>query len=158
MFLAGAIVPAAAADMVTKAPAASVADTWWFYHGDVEFGGRFFANDPTKNGLASLGQKSFGKYYEYSDIKPGAFGDGWLNGRTKDGLYKFDIWADNVGYNDQHYEPGVSKAGEYYFDIGWDQTPHIYSTNAQTLYSGLGGGALVCRPGCRTPCSAMPGA
>jgi MtrB/PioB family decaheme-associated outer membrane protein len=147
LLLAGTIMPAAAADMVTKAPAASVADTWWVYHGDVEFGGRFFANDPNKNGLASLGQKSLGKYYEYSDIKPGVFGDGWLNGQTKDGLYNFDIWADNVGYNDQRYEAGVSKAGEYYFDIGWDQTPHIYSTNAQTLYSGLGGGALVLPPG-----------
>ena len=139
--------PVAAADMVTKAPAASIADTWWVYHGDVEFGGRFFANDPTKNGIASQGQKSLGKYYEYSDIKPGVFGGGWLNGQTKDGLYNFDIWADNVGYNDQHYEAGVSKAGEYYFDIGWDQTPHIYSTNAQTLYSGLGGSALVLPPG-----------
>jgi MtrB/PioB family decaheme-associated outer membrane protein len=147
LLLAGAIVPAAAADVVTKAPAASIADTWWVYHGDFELGGRFFANDPNKNGIASQGQKSLGKYYEYSDIKPGVFGDGWLNGQTKDGLYNFDIWADNVGYNDQHYEAGVSKAGEYYFDIGWDQTPHIYSTNAQTLYSGLGGGALVLPPG-----------
>ena len=145
--MAEAMLPVAAADMVTKAPAASVADTWWVYHGDVEFGGRFFANDPNKNGIASLGQKSLGKYYEYSDIKPGVFGDGWLNGQTKDGLYNFDIWADNVGYNDQRYEAGISKAGEYYFDIGWDQTPHIYSTNAQTLYSGLGGGALVLPPG-----------
>jgi MtrB/PioB family decaheme-associated outer membrane protein len=147
LFLTGTIVPAAAADMVTKAPAASIADTWWVYHGDVEFGGRFFTNDPNKSGIASQGQKSLGKYYEYSDIKPGVFGDGWLNGQTKDGLYNFDIWADNVGYNDQRYEAGVSKAGEYYFDIGWDQTPHIYSTNAQTLYSGLGGGALVLPPG-----------
>jgi len=145
--MAGAIMPAVAADMVTKAPAASIADTWWVYHGDVEFGGRFFANDPNKSGIASQGQKSLGKYYEYSDIKPGVFGDAWLNGQTKDGLYNFDIWADNPGYNDQRYEAGISKAGEYYFDVGWDQTPHIYSTNAQTLYSGLGGGALVLPPG-----------
>jgi len=147
LLLAGAFFPAAAADMVTKAPVASIADTWWVFHGDVELGGRFFANDPNKNGIASQGQKSLGKYYEYSDIKPGVFGNAWLNGQTKDGLYNFDIWAENPGYNDQRFEAGVSKAGEYYFDIGWDQTPHIYSTNAQTLYSGLGGNALVLPPG-----------
>ncbi len=103
----------------------------------------FFVNDPNKSGLASRGQKSLGKYYEYSDVKPGPFGDAWLNGQTKDGLYRFDIWGDNIGYNDQRYEALGSKAGEYYLGFEWDRTPHIYSTNAQTLYRGFGGPALV---------------
>ncbi len=131
---------ALASDMPVKAP--SVADTWWEFHGDIEAGGRFFGNNPTKNGVASAGQSSLGKYYEYSTIKPGAFLNGWLNAGSKDGLYKFDLSADNVGYSDQKFELNGSKAGEYYFTVGWDQTPHIYSTNAQTLYQGLGTGAL----------------
>jgi MtrB/PioB family decaheme-associated outer membrane protein len=135
-----ATVVLAADQMPVKA--ASVADTWWYYHGEVEFGGRFFANNPQKDGLASAGQSALGKYYEYSSIKPGAFVGGWLGTGSKNGLYKFDLWADNVGYSDQRFELGGSKAGEFYFTGIWDQTPHVYSTNAQTLYRGLGSGAL----------------
>ena len=131
---AASTTPAAA----QAANTASVADTWWAFHGDVEAGGRFFLNNPSKDGVASQGQKSLGKYYEYSDIKPGPFSDGWLNFGTKDGLWNVDVWADNVGYNDQHFEANGSKAGEYYLGVGWDQTPHVYSTNAQTLYNGVG--------------------
>lgn len=142
LILAAALTPSAIAQsaMPTKAP--SVADTWWYFHGDVEAGGRFFANNPTKNGIASQGQSSLGKYYEYSTIKPGAFASGWLNTGSNDGLYRADLWADNVGYSDQRFEAGVSKAGEFYLSGGWDQSPHIYSTNAQTLYNGIGTGAL----------------
>ena len=120
----------------------SVADAWWTYHGELEVGGRVFANNPNKNGLANLGQGSLGKYYEYSTIKPGPFADGWLSAGSKNGLYKVEAWGDNVGYSDQRIEVGASKAGEFYFTGSWDQTPHIYSTNAQTLYNGTGTGAL----------------
>ena len=134
----------------------SVADTWWVYHGEVEVGGRFFVNDPQKSGIEAKAEEPR-QILRIQRHKAGACsGNGWLNGQTKDGLYNFDIWADNVGYNDQRYEAGVSKAGEHYFDVIWDQTPHIYSTNAQTLYSGLGGPPSFCLPGCRTRCSTMP--
>ena len=139
---AAAALTAAAAYMTPaaaqSAETASVADTWWAFHGNVEAGGRFFLNNPGKDGVASQGQTSLGKYYEYSDIRPGPFTDGWLNFGSKDGLWNVDLWADNVGYNDQRFEVNGSKAGEYYVGVGWDQTPHIYSTNAQTLYNGVG--------------------
>lgn len=122
--------------------AASVADTWWYFHGDIEFGGRFFVNNPQKDGLASQNGKALGKYYEYSDIKPGAFLNGWLSTGSKNGLYKIDLWADNVGYDDQRIELGASKAGEHYFNFMWDETPHVRSTNALTLYNGLGTNSL----------------
>jgi MtrB/PioB family decaheme-associated outer membrane protein len=128
--------------MAQNASSPSVADTWWSYHGEIEFGGRMFANNPSKDGLASSGAGSLGKYYEYSSNKPGPFGNAWLNFGSKDGLHQVDIWADNVGYSDQRFELGASKAGEFYFTGIWDQTPHIYSTNAQTLYNGLGTNAL----------------
>ena len=99
------------------------------------------------DGIKAQGGQALGKYYEYSDSKPGPFGQFWLNGQTKDGLYNFNVWGDNVGYNDQRYEADGSKAGEHYFDVIWDQTPHVYSTNALTPYSGLGGPALVLPPG-----------
>jgi MtrB/PioB family decaheme-associated outer membrane protein len=141
VILATAMISSSAMAQTVGSPP-SVADTYWAYHGDVEAGGRAFINNPQKDGVASQGQKSLGKYYEYSTIKPGPFVDGWLNAGSKDGLYRFDVWADNVGYTDQRFEAGGSKAGEYYFTGGWDQTPHIYSTNAQTLYNGVGTNAL----------------
>ncbi|MGC1094363.1 MAG: MtrB/PioB family decaheme-associated outer membrane protein, partial [Pseudolabrys sp.] len=147
LLLAATMLPAAAGDVAAPASSMSVADTWWVFHGEVEAGGRFFLNNPQKDGIKSQGGQALGKYYEYSDIKPGPFGQAWLNGQTKDGLYNFNVWGDNVGYNDQRYEADGSKAGEHYFDVIWDQTPHVYSTNAQTLYSGLGGPALVLPPG-----------
>jgi len=139
LILAASMAPAA---MAQTAASPSAADTWWYFHGDVEAGGRFFTNNPTKNGIASQGQSSLAKYYEYSAIKPGPFTDGWLTTGSKDGLYRADLWADNVGYKDQRFEAGVSKAGEFYLSAEWDQTPHIYSTNALTLYNGIGTGAL----------------
>jgi MtrB/PioB family decaheme-associated outer membrane protein len=147
LLLAATMLPAAAGDVAAPASSMSVADTWWVFHGEVEAGGRFFLNDPQKTGIKSQNGQALGKYYEYSDIKPGPFGQGWLNGQTKDGLYNFNVWGDNVGYNDQRYEADGSKAGEHYFDVIWDQTPHVYSTNALTPYSGLGGPALVLPPG-----------
>ena len=99
---AAAALTAAAAYMTPaaaqSAEAASVADTWWAFHGNVEAGGRFFLNNPGKDGVASQGQTSLGKYYEYSDIRPGPFTDGWLNFGSKDGLWNVDLWADNVGW------------------------------------------------------------
>jgi MtrB/PioB family decaheme-associated outer membrane protein len=147
LLLAATMLPAAAGDVAAPASSMSVADTWWVFHGEVEAGGRFFLNNPQKDGIKSQGGQALGKYYEYSDIKPGPFGQAWLNGQTKDGLYNFNVWGDNVGYNDQRYEADGSKAGEHYFDVIWDQTPHVYSTNAQTLYTGIGGPALVLPPG-----------
>lgn len=140
LILAAATMSSAMAQTAGTPP--SVADTWWSYHGDIEVGGRAFLNNPTKNGIASQGQGSLGKYYEYSTIKPGAFLNGWLNAGSKDGLYKVDLWANNVGYSDERFVVGASKAGEFYFTGTWDQTPHIYSTNALTLYNGVGSNAL----------------
>jgi MtrB/PioB family decaheme-associated outer membrane protein len=128
-----------AADPVFYPPSepAPLATSWW-YHYYVEGGVREFLNNPQSDGVTALGGKSLAKYYEYSTIKPGPFLDGWASTGSKDGVYQLDAWAKNVGYSDQRYELNGSKAGEYYVGIGWDQTPHIYSTSAQTFYNGVG--------------------
>ncbi len=122
--------PAAAADLPLKAPVAPV--PYWWVSGDVEFGGRDFLNDPRRDGLTARGQKSLAKYYEYSTIAPGPFGNVFLSAGTSDGLYKFDLGGHNIGYSDQDYFLDFSKAGEHYFDFIWDQTPHVYSMSALT--------------------------
>jgi hypothetical protein len=116
---------------------APLAAGWW-YHYYVEGGVREFLNNPQRDGVTALGGKSLAKYYEYSTIAPGPFLGGWASTGSKDGVYQLDAWSKNVGYSDQRYQLDASKAGQYYFGIGWDQTPHVYSTSAQTLYNGVG--------------------
>ncbi len=126
---------------VKAAPAADPIPYWWF-HGEIEAGGRFFLNNPQRDGVASQGGKSLAKYYEYSTIKPGPFSDIWLATGSRDGLYQINVGGENIGYSDQNYYLEASKAGEQYFNFGWDQTPHVYSTSARTLYNGVGTNAL----------------
>ena len=122
---------------------------YWWFHGTLEAGGRFFLNDPQRNGSAYLGQNSLAKYYEYSTIAPGPFSNFDAAAGTKDGLYQIDFGGKNVGYSDQSYYLDMSKAGEQYLSLGWDQTPHVYSTSAQTPYSGVGTTALTLPAACR---------
>lgn len=124
------------------APAAAEPVPYWWFHGTIEAGGRFFVNNPTKNGSAYLNQGSLAKYYEYSTIKPGAFSNVELATGSTDGLYQIELGGKNIGYSDQNYYLDLSKAGEHYLSLGWDQTPHLYSTSAQTPYQGVGTNAL----------------
>jgi Putative outer membrane beta-barrel porin, MtrB/PioB len=137
---------ARAADIPLKAEPAPVAEPWWF-HGVLEAGGRAFLNDPQSGGIKSQGGSSLAKYYEYSTIKPGPFGDAFLAVGSGDGLYEGAFWAKNIGYSDQKYELDLSKAGEHYLNLGWDQIPHVYSDSAQTLYNGVGTNQLTLPPG-----------
>ena len=114
----------------------------WWQHYYIEAGVRGFLNNPQRDGVTALGGQSLAKYYEYSTIKPGAFLDGWASVGSNDGAYRIDAWAKNVGYSDQQYQLDASKAGQHYIGLGWDQTPHIYSTSAQTLYNGVGSNTL----------------
>ena len=103
---------AQAADIPLKAPAAGESPALWWFHGEVEAGGRFFLNDPQRNGSAYLGQKSLAKFYEYRDLRPGPFGNVWLSTGTSDGLYQIDLGGKNIGYDDQSYYLDASKAGQ----------------------------------------------
>lgn len=121
--------PAAAADMYTKAPIA-VAPQWW-YEGYAEIGARFDMNHPDKTTL--------GKFYEYRDLRPGAFGNFFI-GAHKTGADPLDIevWGKNVGWTDQAFGLDISSPGTYYLTAGWDETPHVFSKDAKTMYNGVG--------------------
>jgi MtrB/PioB family decaheme-associated outer membrane protein len=138
---------AQAGDLPVKAPAAAEPVPYWWFHGEVEAGGRFFINNPLRSGSAYRGAPSLAKFYEYRDLQAGPFGNIWLATGSSDGLYLIDFGAENIGYNDQSYYLDASKAGEHYFSAIWDQSPHLYSTSALTFYQGLGTGALTLPPG-----------
>jgi hypothetical protein len=159
----------------TKAPPPAVeTGPYWWTHGEIEIGGRFFVNDPNQNGslfgnvgtaasgYTYFGQHSLAKYYEYAIQPPGAFGGGHVAAGSRDGLYQVDLWANNVasnfaGFSDQSYLLTASKAGEHYFWFSWDQSPHIYSTSAQTPYLGVGTNALTLPPGAASAARTVAG-
>ena len=143
---------AADADILVKA-AAPIEAPWWT-HGFVEIGGRGFLNDPPFGGHIFQGQGSLAKFYEYRDLRPGPTGDFFVAAGSKDGLYEIDAWGKNVGYRDQRYDAYVSKAGEQYFNFMWDETPHVYSTSASTLFNTNGNALTLINP---TICSQVVG-
>jgi MtrB/PioB family decaheme-associated outer membrane protein len=110
----------------------------WWSSGYLEGGWRFFGNQ--------VGREDLAKYYEYRTLKPGAFFDGQTSFGTLDGIYRYDIWAENAGYGDQRYLFNFSQAGWQYFTFMWDQTPHLYSTTAKTLFQGVGTNNLTVPP------------
>jgi MtrB/PioB family decaheme-associated outer membrane protein len=131
--------------LAQAAPAAEPVPYWWF-HGTIEAGGRFFLNNPQKDGQAYLSGRSLAKYYEYSTIKPGPFSNVWLSTGSQDGLYQADFAGKNIGYSDQNYYLDLSQAGKQYLSLGWDQTPHVYSMSAQTPFF-VNGNTLTLAPG-----------
>ena len=130
---AGIASPALAADLVTKAPKAMPAAEplpWW-YEGYAEVGGRFNLNNPDK--------KDLGKFYEYRDLRPGVFGNFYAAAhRTGADPLDIAIWGKNVGWTDQAFGIDIAKPGQVYLSGGWDETPHVFSQNAKTLYDGVG--------------------
>jgi Putative outer membrane beta-barrel porin, MtrB/PioB len=133
---------AADADLPVKAVPLVVEDTPWWTHGFFEVGGRTFISASPFGGHIWQGQGSLAKFYEYSTNKPGPFGDFFITAGSRNGIYEIDTWGYNPGYSDQEYNAYWTKAGEHYLNLNWDQTPHIYSTSASTLFTGIGTNAL----------------
>ena len=106
----------------------------------VEAGYRDFLNDPQNGymtatapaGTPGVAGNSLAKYYEYSDIKPGVFGNVWLSTGTKDGLYQVDIAGKNIGYDDQQYWLGASKAGRVLLQLQLGPVARISTAPAPT--------------------------
>lgn len=141
-----------------KAPPSAPSPSSWWTHGEIEFGGQAFTNAPPSDGSGAPNSnvwqrgQNLANYYEYSTVAPGAFGGGHIATGSNDGLYQADLWANNIGSNfngfsDQAYMLDLSKIGEQYLTFQWDETPHVYSTTAQTPYLGVGTNSLTLPPG-----------
>src|SRR4029077_10572910 len=163
----GSAALAADAKPVLKAPAAVQDVVGWDFFGDVEVGGRALIQDPPSgfgrapppdNWLTPRTTESRARFEEYGEIRPGFFLDHFRIGAgTKDGIYAIQVWSQNAGYNElssdnlwardngwnnQSYYAALSKIGEHYLYVNWDQLPHLISTSAKTLHRGAGGTLL----------------
>jgi MtrB/PioB family decaheme-associated outer membrane protein len=139
---------AVAADQapVLKAPPADVVS--WYFYGGFEAGDRFYVEQPPSGfgrapgpdfWLTPRTTQSIAKFEEYGKVPNGLFLD-WINMQagTTDGRYAFDFWGRNVGQNNQSYNIDVAAIGQHYLTLGWDETPHLISTSAKTIFSGVG--------------------
>ena len=144
--VAGSAGGAGAADLkpILKAPPP---EQGWYFNGGFEAGGRWYAErpgtgfgyDPSGAFLLPTQTESRAKYEEYGKVPPGVFLD-WINldFGSNDGRYRFNFWGDDVGYNAQSYTLDFSEAGKQYLTLSWDQTPHLWSYSAKSLFSGVG--------------------
>lgn len=99
--------------------------------GDVEVGGRGVSGD-------------FGsaKYEEYREQRPGIFGNARILLEGKESKYYFEGSATDVGERDQHYEVASGRYGRYRLELEFDESLHVFSNTARTLYTNEGGGVL----------------
>jgi MtrB/PioB family decaheme-associated outer membrane protein len=142
----------------------------WYYYGGFEAGGRYVFDRPpsgfgftpaSSGGLCTVGgasvvtqcfltasqTQSRAKFEEYGQVPTAPFLD-WINlqAGTTDGRYAYDFWGRSVGLNNQTYQLDAAKVGEHYLSIGWDQTPHLISTSAKTVFGGVGSTFLTVNP------------
>lgn len=92
--------------------------------GDIEAGGRLFIDEPAGKQKAKL--------EEYRDMTPGLLLER-LNLRLfrPDESYSVEFAGSKWGYEDQEFSLRAGRLGLWEFGFDWDQTPHVFSTNAQ---------------------------
>jgi MtrB/PioB family decaheme-associated outer membrane protein len=154
-----------AADMPVKAPV-EVEEVGIEFHGAAEWGWNYFVNRPplvaapctvssvpnparvnpagvNDTGILCNSRDTRAKFEEYGSIPRGpTFDFATISVASKNGLYFAEAWAQNIGRNNQAYLLDVGKAGVAYLTLGFDQTPHLYSTSAVTIWGNPGSTAL----------------
>lgn len=139
---------------VKAAPAEDL--TGWYSNGTIEAGVNIFLQKPG-NGFGRSPVEPFwltptttdsnAKMDEYGKVPRGLFlKELGIQAGSKDGRYAVDVWADNVGMDNQRYYLGVYEPGRQYFNMGWDQTPHLLSSSAKSIFGGVGSTRLTVDP------------
>ena len=107
---------------------------WKAESGYIEFGSRVFINKPGTNNTDSSA-----KYNQYGKQTDSLFLKGFgYSAASKNGLYSFEFLGKDVGANSQALELDMTKTGEMYLSLGWNQQPNLRSNTATTIYNGIG--------------------
>lgn len=93
----------------------------YFLNGDVEFGGRFFADKPSR-----IHRGYFELYRDYPEMPVLERLDLLL--RNKDMSQIFEVLADYRGENDQNVLFRAAQPGLFKFEFEYDKLQHMYST------------------------------
>jgi MtrB/PioB family decaheme-associated outer membrane protein len=128
MSVAGTARTALAAVLVLGAATAAGAQTsiyGWNVEGEVELGGRFYLDKPDQEERAKL--------EEYRDLDEQPFGAFRLGLFPPDERFRIDLGGLKIGQDDQEFFLSAGRTGLWLFDFDWNQTPHVFSTNARLL-------------------------
>ncbi len=94
--------------------------------GEIEVGGRIYGERPS--------QKESAKFEEYRDLPALPYlGQLRLRLFTPDEGYSSEFTGSKWGQQDQEFSLRTGRLGLWEFGFDWDQTPHIFSTNARML-------------------------
>lgn len=94
--------------------------------GEIVLNWRAFADRPDATDRA--------KFEQYGEMPPGLFIDEAHIFTQANRGPLFEAWASNVGLNNQRYQMRYFDPGDYYFTVEYSEVPHLYSTQARTLY------------------------
>jgi MtrB/PioB family decaheme-associated outer membrane protein len=143
---------------VKAAPAADTSG--WYSNGTIEAGTNIWIKKPGDGygrtssdpfWLTPTTTDSRAKMDEYGKVPRSVFLQEFgFQAGSRDGRYAVDFWADNVGMDNQRYYLGVYEPGRQYFNMGWDQTPHLLSSSAKSIFGGVGTTRLTVDPTLRT--------
>lgn len=139
---------------VKAAPAADTSG--WYSNGTIEAGSNIFLQKPGDGfgksstdpfWLTPLTTDSRQKMDEYGKVPRSVFlSEFGVQAGSKDGRYAVDFWADYPGTNFQRYYLGVYEPGRQYFNVGWDETPHLLGSSAKSIFGGVGSTRLTVDP------------
>jgi MtrB/PioB family decaheme-associated outer membrane protein len=158
--LGGTLLVAPAASVLAADLAPVVTESGWYSYGTWTAGVNFFVQKPP-SGFGRTSTSPFwltpntsdsnAKMDEYGRIPRGLFLKEFaFSAGRKDGRFDVDVWADNVGTDHQSYYLGLYEAGRHYFSLGYDQTPHLLSTSAKSIFGGVGSTRVTVDPASRT--------
>ena len=110
---------------------AAQANTWT---GTIEIGGLF-----------NTGDDNASQFREYTDWNEGAaLSNLTVMGDFGESYFKFN--SGTIGNDDQFFKAEYGKYGSYRISGFYNETPHIYATNATLLYQGIGTDVLSLPP------------
>jgi hypothetical protein len=92
-------------------------------------------------GRITDGEDDSAKAQEYRDLDQAVYGDLKVKYEKKD-EYFFEGTGKNIGRDDQHYKAKGGRYGKFKIEASYDEIPHRFADDAETIYSGTGSGDL----------------
>jgi MtrB/PioB family decaheme-associated outer membrane protein len=101
---------------------------------DVELGHARVSGSVEVGGRTTLGDDDEAKFLEYRDLSEGAFGGFDFLAEDQQGSFFLRGSAFNPGYDDQRYSLEGGRYGQFKVNLFYGELPHVYSTDAMSLY------------------------
>lgn len=115
-----------------QAPTPVAGDNGWFTHGSVEAG--------VTGGSGNLNNAGF---REYSGFENGAVVSNFAFSAEKPENHTFfNIRGGGIGRKDGYFGLEAGRYNDFKFSAFYNQTPHVFATNARPIWNGVGTGNL----------------